>query len=221
MADSYNVNSYTTFKTQFNATMIQVETMLLSDTYELEIDFVWNTPEIAKGNAAFLKVKYFLEECLHQAIFTHKSAPMKFVDIENKIVMFPYVPTSDIIAMTLHSKLNAIADGHIEIISVTIGSKDNMSNMTYTYADETYPALPSLKEWVESDKYYYNTPWWGRNSPETQDYEVDENTDLTQPPEYDNVLDEIEKVVMGELKLKEEGGEVVSINAWKPKIVKD
>ena len=221
MADSYNVNSYTTFKTQFNATMIQIEPMLLSDTYDIEIDFVWNTPEIAKGNAAFLKVKYFLEECLHQAIFTHKSAPMKFVDIENKVVVFPYVPTSDIIAMTIHSKLNAIADGHIEIISVTIGSKDNMSNMTYTYADETYPALPSLKEWVESDKYYYNVPWWGRNSPETQDYEVDENTDLTQPPEYDNVLDEIEKVVMGELKLKEEGGEVVSINAWKPKIVKD
>lgn len=221
MADSYNVNSYTTFKTQFNATMIQVEPMLLSDTYDIEIDFVWNTPEIAKGNAAFLKVKYFLEECLHQAIFTHKSAPMKFVDIENKVVVFPYVPTSDIIAMTIHSKLNAIADGYIEIVSVTIGSKDNMSNMTYTYADEAYPGLPSLKEWVESDKYYYNTPWWGRNSPETEDYEVDENTDLTQPPEYDNVLDEIEKVVMGELKLKEEGGEVVSINAWKPEIVKD
>ena len=53
------------------------------------------------------------------------------------------------------------------------------------------------------------------------EYEVDENTDLTQPPEYDNVLDEIEKVVMGELKLKEEGGEVVNINAWKPEIVKD
>lgn len=219
--ESYSINSYTTFKTQFSATMIQVEPMLLSDTYEVEIDFVWSTPEIAKGNAAFLKVKYFLEEHLHQSVFTHKSAPMKFVDIDNRVVVFPYVPTSDIIAMTLHSKLNAIADGNIEIVAISIGSKYDATNMTYTYADDQYPALPTLKDWVNSDKYYYNTPWWGRNSPETQDYEVDENTDLTQPPEYDNVLDEIEKVVMGELKLKEEGGEVVNINAWKPEIVKD
>ena len=220
MVDGYSVNSYTTFKAQFNATIIQVDTMLLSDTFEIEIDFVWNTPEIAKGNSAFLKVKYFIEECLHQSIFTHPSAPMKFVDIENNVVMFPYVPTSDIIAMTLHAKLNAIADGAIEVLLVRLGSKYDHTNMLYTYADEEYPALPKMSDWIDH-KYYYDKPWWFRNSPETHEHEVDENTDLTKPPEYDNVLDEIEKVVLGELKLKEEGGEVVNINAWKPEIVKD
>lgn len=219
--DSYNVNSFTTFTSQFNATMIQVEPMLLSDSYEIKVEFVWCSPEIAKGNSAFLKIKFFLEDYLHQSIFTHKSAPIKFADIENKIVVFPYVPTSDIIAMTIHSKLNAIADGALEVVAVTIGTKQDGNSMTFTYADEEYPALPSLKEWVDSDKYYYNTPWWGRNSAETQDYEVDENTDLTAPPKYDTVLDDIEKVVMGELQLKEDGGEVVEINAWKPEIVKD
>lgn len=219
--DSYNVNSFTTFTSQFNATMIQVEPMLLSDSYEIKVDFVWSSPEIAKGNSAFLKIKFFLEECLHQAIFTHKSAPIKFADIENKVVVFPYVPTSDIIAMTIHSKLNAIADGALEVVAVTIGTKMDGTSMTYTYADDEYPAMPSLKQWVESDKYYYNAPWWGRNSSETQDYEIDENTDLTNPPEYDTVLDDIEKVVMGELQLKEDGGEVVEINAWKPEIVTD
>lgn len=222
MVDSYNVNSYTTFKTQFSASVIQADPMILSDTYEIEIDFVWATSEIAKGNAAFLKIKYFLEDHLHQAIFTHKSAPMKFVEIENIIVEFPYVPTSDIIAMTLHAKLNAIANGAIEVVSVKLGSKYDNTNMSYTYADEEYPALPKLKDWVGADKYYYKSPWWGRNSAETQDYEIDENTDLTQPPKYDNVLDEIEKVVMGELTLKEDGGgEVININVWKPEIVKD
>ena len=44
---------------------------------------------------------------------------------------------------------------------------------------------------------------------------------MTQPPEYDNVLDEIEKLVLGELELKEEGGEVIDINGWIPEIVKD
>lgn len=220
MTESYNINSYTTFKTQFNATMIQVDMMLLSDTYEIEIDFVWTTPDLAKGNSAFLRVKYFLEEYLHQSVFTHPSAPMKFDGIQNNIVMFPYVPTSDIIAMTLHAKLNSISDGDIEIIMVRIGSKYDTTNMTYTYADENYPALPTMKNWIDSE-YYYDKPWWFRNSPETFEHEVDENTDLTQPPEYDRVLDEIDKVVMGELNLKEEGGEVVNIHTWKPEIVKD
>ena len=53
------------------------------------------------------------------------------------------------------------------------------------------------------------------------DYDVDENTDLTQPPEYDNMLEEIQQIVLGELKLKESGGEVIDINVWKPEIVKD
>ena len=219
--EAFNVNSFTTFKTQFNVTLIQTDAMLLSDTMEAEIDFVWSSPELAKGNAAFLKIKYFLEECLHQAIFTHKTAPINMVDLQNPVVVFPYVPTSDIIAMTLHAKLNAIADGYIEVISVRIGSKFDPINMKYTYADEEYPAFPKLSEWVGADEYYYDKAWWFRATPETQDYPVDENTDLTQPPEYANVLDEIDSIVMGELKLKEEGGEVVEINAWKPEIVKD
>ena len=219
--DAFNVNSFTTFTTQFNATLIQSDTMLLSDTFEVSIDFIWSSPDLAKGNAAYLKIKFFLEEILHQSVFTHKDAPMTLHNLENNLVVFPYVPSSDIIAMTLHAKLNAIADGYLDVISFKIGSKFDHVNMTYTYADEEYPAMPKLKDWVDSDKYYYDQAWWFRNSPETQDYEVDENTDLTKPPEYDTVLDEIDSVIMGELKLREDGGEVININGWKPEIVED
>lgn len=219
--DAYNVNSYTTFTTQFNATLIQSETMLLSDTFEVSIDFIWASPELAKSNAAYLKIKFFLEELLHQSIFTHKAAPMQLHNLENSIVEFPYVPTSDIIAMTLHAKVNAIANGFIEIISLKISSKMDDVNMSFTYADDEYPALPGIKEWVGTDMYYYDQPWWHRSSPETYEHEVDEDSDLTNPPKYDTVLDEIDSVVMGELKLREDGGEVIDINSWKPKIVKD
>jgi len=221
MDEPLSINSYTTFKTQFSTTLIQAEAALYSDIFEVEVDFVWTSSDIAMGNAAFLKVKYFLEEVLHQSIFTHKAAPVSLNELENKIVMFSYVPTSDIIAMTIHSKLNAIANGYIEIVSVKITSKFDNPSMAFTYADEIYPALPSLKDWVGTEKYYYDTPWWGRATPETQDYDVDENTDLTQPPEYDNMLEEIQQIVLGELKLKESGGEVIDINVWKPEIVKD
>lgn len=219
--DGYNVNSFTTFTTQFNATLIQSDTMLLSDTFEISIDFVWTSPDLARGNAAYLKVKFFVEEILHQSVFTHKSAPMTLHNLENNMVVFPYIPSSDIIAMTLHAKLNAIADGFIEVVAVKLTSKFDHVDMSYTYADEEYPALPSLKDWIGTTDYYYDTPWWFRNSSETQDHEVDENTDLTSPPKYDNVLDEIDSVVLGELKLREDGGEVIDINGWKPEIVKD
>lgn len=219
--DAFNVNSFTTFTTQFNATLIQTDSMLLSDTFEVSIDFVWSSPDLAKGNAAYLKIKFFLEEILHQSVFTHKNAPMTLQNLENNLVVFPYSPSSDIIAMTLHAKLNAIADGYLDVIGFKIGSKFDHINMTYTYADEEYPAMPKLKDWVDSDTYYYDQAWWFRNSPETRDYEVDENTDLTNPPECDNVLDEIDSIIMGELKLREDGGEVININGWKPKIVKD
>ena len=46
------------------------------------------------------------------------------------------------------------------------------------------------------------------------DYEVDENTDLTSPPKTDTILEQIEKLTLGELDLKPEGGEVVDINGW-------
>ena len=217
--DAYNVNSFTTFTTQFNATLIQSDTMLLSDTFEVSIDFIWSSTDLAKGNAAYLKIKFFLEEILHQSVFTHKAAPMTLHNLDNQMIVFPYIPSSDIIAMTLHAKLNAIADGYLEIVAIKIGSKFDTVNMSYTYADEEYPALPSLLDWVGTNKYYYNEPWWHRNSPETCDYEVTEETDLTNPPKYDNVLEEIDSVILGELKLKEDGGEVIDINGWKPEIV--
>tara|TARA_Y100000389_G_scaffold52751_2_gene48589 strand:- start:5871 stop:6533 length:663 start_codon:yes stop_codon:yes gene_type:complete len=220
LTDEY-VNSYTTYEAKFSVTMMQADPFLLSDTFNIKIDFAWNTPEIAKGNAAFLKMKYFVEDILHQSIFTHKASTIDMMHLKNKVVVFPFVPTSDIIAMTLHAKLNAICENDIEIVSVTIGSTYTNPKMSYTYADINYPALPTLKDWIGHENYYYNYPWWSRGTVETQDYEVNENTDLTNPPEFDTILDTIDKLTMGELELKPDGGEVVDINGWKPKIIKD
>ncbi|MDA9993204.1 hypothetical protein N9E09_00875 [bacterium] len=221
MTDNFTVNSYTTFKATFSATLIGAEASLYSEIFDAEIDFVWCTSDLAMGNAAFLKIKFFLEEILHQSVFTHKSALINMDNLSNNIVMFPYLPTSDIIAMTISAKLNAIAEGNIDIVSVKITSKFENPVMSYTYADEDYPAMPSLETWVGQKEYYYKTPWWFRNTPETHDYDVDEETDLTTPPEYDNVLDEIQQVILGELELVDHPGEVIKIHDWQPKIVED
>jgi hypothetical protein len=44
---------------------------------------------------------------------------------------------------------------------------------------------------------------------------------LTSVPKSDTILDDLEKAILGELKLEDEGGEVVEISDWKPEIIKD
>ncbi|SVA83253.1 uncharacterized protein METZ01_LOCUS136107, partial [marine metagenome] len=68
---------------------------------------------------------------------------------------------------------------------------------------------------------YFDAPWWGRNSTHTQDFEVNEETDLTNIPKPDTILEDLEKAILGELKIEKPGGEVVEISDWKPEIIKD
>jgi hypothetical protein len=218
---SYTTQSFSTYNGEFNATLIQTTPMLMSDIFEVEVEFGWLSHDFAKSNAAFLKIKFFIENLMHQSIITHPTAKVNLSHIENKIVMLPHSPSNDVIAMVLHSKLNAIVDDYIQVLSVKVGSKGVDPVISYTHADDIYPALPTLKEWVKSDDYYYDAPWWGRNSTHTQDFEVNEGTDLTNLPKNDTILEDLEKAILGELKIEKEGGEIVEISDWKPEIIKD
>ena len=60
-----------------------------------------------------------------------------------------------------------------------------------------------------------------RNDTDTEDYEINEQTDLTNLPESDTILDDLEKAILGELRMEKEGGEIVEISDWKPEIIKD
>ena len=220
MTDDYIVNSFTTFTTTFSATVIQAESMLLSDIYEVSIDFAWLSQDIEKSNAAFLKIKFFLEEILHHSIFTHPKAPMEFNDVLNYKILFPFVPTNDVIALTLHAKLNAIGNGDIEVLSVRIGSKHSNPSITYTYGDNEYPMLPTMEDFVGEGQKFHDTPWWFRETADSFDRLVEENEDLTDCPYSDTIFENIEKLVSGELSEKKDG-EIVEVQRWKPKIVDD
>tara|TARA_B110001454_G_scaffold212987_1_gene230484 strand:- start:474 stop:1136 length:663 start_codon:yes stop_codon:yes gene_type:complete len=218
---SYTTESFSTYKAEFSATLIQVDAMLLSDIFEVEVEFGWLTTDYAKSNAAFLKIKFFIESVIHQSVFTWPGAKINMTNIDNKVVMLPHPPANDVIAMALHSKLNAIVNEYIEVVSVKVGSKVRDPIISYTHADSIYPVLPKLKDWVKSEDYYYDAPWWGRNDTDTQDFEVNSETDLTKVPKSDTILDDLEKAMLGDLKIEKEGGEIVEISDWKPEIIKD
>ena len=217
----YTTQSFSTYSGEFNATVIQTTPMLMSDIFEVEVEFGWLSHDYAKSNAAFLKIKFFIENLMHQSIMTHPTAKVNLAHIENKIVMLPHPPSNDVIAMVLHAKLNSIVSEHIDVISVRVGSKAIDPVISYTHADDEYPGLPPLSEWVKEDDYYYGAPWWFRNSTDTDEIEVTEETDLTKLRESDTILDDLEKAILGELKIEQEGGEIVEISDWKPEIIKD
>ena len=105
---SYTTESFSTYKGEFSATLIQTTSMLMSDIFEVEVEFGWLSNDYAKSNAAFLKIKFFIESLIHQSIMTHPTAKINLANIENKIVMLPHPPANDVIAMVLHSKLALI-----------------------------------------------------------------------------------------------------------------
>jgi len=217
----YTTQSFSTYKGEFSATLIQTTAMLMSDIFEVEVEFGWLSNDYAKSNAAFLKIKFFIENLMHQSVITHPSAKVNMANIDNKVIVLPHPPANDVIAMMLHSKLNAIVSEYIEVISVKVGSKGIDPVISYTHADDVYPALPTPKDWIKSDDYYYDVPWWSRNSTDTEDNEEMSKSNLTSVPKSDTILDDLEKAILGELKLEDEGGEVVEISDWKPEIIKD
>ena len=221
MEIAYSTESYSTYKGEFSATLIQTNAMLMSDIFEVEVEFGWLSNDYAKSNAAFLKIKFFIENLMHQSVITHPSAKVNMANIDNKVIVLPHPPANDVIAMMLHSKLNAIVSEYIEVISVKVGSKGIDPVISYTHADDVYPALPTSKDWIKSDDYYYDVPWWCRNSTDTEDNEQMSKSNLTSVPKSDTILDDLEKAILGELKLEDEGGEVVEISDWKPEIIKD
>jgi len=99
---AYTTMSFSTYKAEFSATLIQVDAMLLSDIFEVEIEFGWLTGDYAKSNAAFLKIKFFIESIINQSVFSWPGAKINMTNIDNKIVMLPHPPANDIIAMVLH-----------------------------------------------------------------------------------------------------------------------
>ena len=126
MVESFSTGSFSTYKTEFSVILIQTDAILLSDIFDITVEFGWLSSNFAKTNAAFLKMKFFIESVMHQSVFTHPNAKVNLANIDNQIVMLPHPPSNDIIAMVMHSKLNAIVRDQIEIIAVVIGSKAHM-----------------------------------------------------------------------------------------------
>lgn len=89
----------------------------------------------------------------------------------------PYEPTDPMLASIFTCKCNALANEKFSVGFMTIESE--RSNLTYTYADDVMPDLPSMVV----GRSYYDKPWWNRDDSSTFDVLPPEDGDLNDKPE--------------------------------------
>jgi hypothetical protein len=141
----------------------------------------------------FTKIKYFVDEVLDNSVFIERMdewSALTFVDIEtglpqcaNNLVHVPNAPTNIAIAEVLHSKLNTLCCESMHIGFVGLTSSDG-AGLNITSVGDPTEILPTMEEWLGSERSYFSKPWWGRDDASTMDIVPGEDADLAQPPEF-------------------------------------
>lgn len=113
---------------------------------------------------------------------------------ENMPLITPYEPTDDVLATLFTCKCNALAANALDVEYVSI--EDERSCLTYTFADDTMPDLPTMDHWI-GNRTFFTTPWWHRNDSSTFDILPADDDDLESPPECFFSLDFLKERFQG------------------------
>lgn len=151
---SSNMNHFI-WPTQFACTVI-TENIILPNSYSLNVGV---DPTTTRGNVnlGFKKLRYFIENQLHNSIFVYKDNNLvrNIINIENNKVIFPEEPHDFLVGTVLFVKLSAITNKYFDIDYITIDSTTG-DHIQFTITD---PAEAGVD--VDSER------WWTQDSPYT------------------------------------------------------
>lgn len=94
--------------------------------YDVDVFFNVETSSIREQNIALDRMKFFLAEIISNSIFienTEESTIEKYLLADLKVCTLPEEPYDQIIGIMLMSKLNAIAEGRLEVTDISITSE--------------------------------------------------------------------------------------------------
>jgi len=127
-------NSQFVWPTSFACTMVS-ENKILPNSYSLNISIVPIDESASNIGLGYRKLKYFVEEFLHNSILVHSENPLaKLLEASNtNLVLLPTDPYDLYIGSVLYAKMLAITKKyfHIDVISIdsVIGDRINYSIM--------------------------------------------------------------------------------------------
>lgn len=133
---------------------------------------------------------------------------------DNMFVIAPDTPSDEMLAALFQAKLNALARGAINIVSMNIES-DNMEGLSFTLCGDYSTTLPpTMDEWMGTPN-YFQVPWWRRDDASTLDVVPNAEADLSTTPAWAYSLD-----YLGGSKVRPEMKDSVAPPGFRPTVIK-
>lgn len=178
-------------------------------------------------NITFIKTKFWLDNVVAKSVaFSHENALgwSMMLDSEKKprftntLMITPYEPTDDHLAVLLQAKMAAFSGGKLEFGCIRVEAEGE--GVVYTYVGDWTEDLPTMDNWLASKPYYFDVPWWMRDDASNLDVAPPEGADVTAPPPWAFSLDFIEQAIRPR-KPADEPLEppVVIKGAFRPKVI--
>lgn len=157
----------------------------------LEFDGSDKKPMIkSKLKAMMIWINEYLNGSIFYSVQTEHDTAL-FEEVKNHVVMCPDEPHDYLIAMLVHSKLQAFGGNVVSIKSTAVQS-DSSDGFCQKVTGDVSVLLPDMKIWI-GQRHFHAAPWWRRHDSSTVDMKPDENDDLKNIPELgDQLLDCIE-----------------------------
>lgn len=177
-------------------------------------------------NVTFIKTKFWLDNIVAKSVaFSHEN-PLgwsmmldadKKLRFTNSLMITPYEPTDDHLAVLLQAKMTAFAGGRLEFGCVRVEAEGE--GVVYTYVGEWETDLPTMDKWLPAKPYYFEVPWWMRDDASNLDVAPPEGTDMTVPPPWAFSLDFIEQAIRPRRAAEEPVEPVVIKGGFRPKVI--
>ena len=129
--------------------------------------------------------------------------------------MLTHDVSDEMLGIVLHSKLNAIAEGAVNIYVIDISNKTAPFSHTFSMITPG-PFLPDIESIIGKTA-YHDKPWWCRNDTFTFDKFPGKDKELKEPPEEAFTFADLFDYTIEQPTNK--AGEVIKLEKWKPKLV--
>jgi hypothetical protein len=209
-----------TYSTEFRLIRL-IGKQLVSGLVSIRAELFFNQESTKAQQALALKsIKKWILDILDGAVaFNAKNdfPTDTFEFLDNHMMFCPDEPYDFIVMTLLHSKLNAIGDGHVAIESLEINSDlgDGFGNWIEGDASDF---LPSVEEWLGEHR-FVDVQWWNRADGGMVEMWAQSAEELTTMPDIFIPLDDVDiSNIVGDL--DEWSAEIIKPN-FKPTILRN
>jgi|SRR5882672_11503317 len=225
MTDEDDINIIIDFSHKFSLirclgdAMLPVRLSLRADVFASE------TAQEIDFDITFAKIKFWFETVISRSVVfarTNNNALSMLIGeggqprLANNLMLTPFEPTDEHLAVLFQSKMGALSGGNIEFGGVRIEAEG--AGLVFTYVGDWRDDLPAMEDWFNKKPYYFEEPWWCRDDASTLDV-IGDGADPTQPPAWAYKLDFIANAIRPKVPESEKNEKKEKPRGFRPKVI--